>query len=181
MSEQHDGGPAFPVAENHAVAADIGWTCGMSLRDYFAAAALTGIMANPERWKDIAARYEAGRMSYDDASASNATKAYSIADAMLRARGAGMTPAELREAVARAMWSARWAGDLADAVPSARQGYYEIADAALRVVREAMREATPAMCAAWECSVILGPHASFEELAKRDWAAMFAVSPLREE
>lgn len=32
----NDGGPAFPVAETHHVAADLDWTCGMSLLDWFA-------------------------------------------------------------------------------------------------------------------------------------------------
>ena len=38
----NDGGPAFPIAEQQGVCA--AWP-GMSLRDYFAAAALTGIIA----------------------------------------------------------------------------------------------------------------------------------------
>lgn len=32
----NDGGPAFPCAEDHKVAADIPWTCGMSKRELFA-------------------------------------------------------------------------------------------------------------------------------------------------
>lgn len=37
MSEQFDdGGNVFPVAEDHKVAADLPWTCGMTLLDYFA-------------------------------------------------------------------------------------------------------------------------------------------------
>lgn len=31
-----DGGPAFPVAEDHKVADSLPWTAGMSLRDYAA-------------------------------------------------------------------------------------------------------------------------------------------------
>ena len=46
MSTKDDGGPAFPVAEDHKVAADIPWTCGMSLRDYFIAHA----PAEPQPW-----------------------------------------------------------------------------------------------------------------------------------
>lgn len=98
---------------------------------------------------------------------------------------AGMTPAELREAVMTAQKDAEQKflkeANLSGCAFDARKLREAVADAALRVVREAMREATPAMCAAWECSAILGPHASFEELAKRDWATMLAASPLREE
>lgn len=36
-----DGGPAFPIGDMHGEG-------GMSLRDYFAAAALQGVMSNPE-------------------------------------------------------------------------------------------------------------------------------------
>ena len=39
-----DGGPAFPVAENHKVADLLPWTLGMSLRDYFAGHALQGLV-----------------------------------------------------------------------------------------------------------------------------------------
>lgn len=59
---------------------------GMTLRDYFAGQALAGIMANPHRWADIEKRYLKGDLSYDEASKVNATKAYSIADAMLKDR-----------------------------------------------------------------------------------------------
>lgn len=59
---------------------------GMDLRDWFAGQALSGIMANPERWKNIAERYESKQITYHEASESNAIKAYDIADAMLKAR-----------------------------------------------------------------------------------------------
>lgn len=64
MSEQqiNDGGPAFPVEC---------LSIGMTLRDYFAAAALQGSIANPESsgdWNDFAA------------------DAYRYADAMLERR-----------------------------------------------------------------------------------------------
>jgi len=51
--------------------------------DYFAAAALTGIMANPERWKQIARDYKSGKKTYQECSRANAIKAYSIAEEML--------------------------------------------------------------------------------------------------
>lgn len=72
MSARDDGGPAFPV---HAA-----WTDpGMTLRDYFAAAALTGYVAH------LGARgFGAG--SYINECAS---EAYDLADAMLAARAEG--------------------------------------------------------------------------------------------
>ena len=36
--------PAFPVAECHQVAADIEWTAGMTLLDYFAAKAMQSLL-----------------------------------------------------------------------------------------------------------------------------------------
>ena len=66
MSE--DGGPAFPrdTSVNQS---------GMSLRDYFAAAALTGMCANPNAVK------ENGEFS-----SSNFRTCYEMADAMIKAR-----------------------------------------------------------------------------------------------
>lgn len=56
------------------------------LLDEFAAAALCGIMANPERWKQIADDYRTGRKTYEQCSQANATKAYSLGMAMMRER-----------------------------------------------------------------------------------------------
>lgn len=76
MSEQHikrerdrirDGGPANPTMENVVHYRDM----GLTVRDYFAAAALQGSIANPESsgdWNDFAA------------------DAYRYADAMLERR-----------------------------------------------------------------------------------------------
>jgi hypothetical protein len=65
MSEPiNDGGPAFP---------DDRWQAGMTLRDYFAAAALQGLLAD-----------NGGGGSWD----SDAKNAYEAADAMIRAREA---------------------------------------------------------------------------------------------
>ena len=64
-----NGGPAFPVAgseHNYPIE-------GMTLRDFFAAKAMQGRLANPD-W-----------LCSDDRTA---TEAYQIADAMLRAREA---------------------------------------------------------------------------------------------
>jgi hypothetical protein len=70
MSEQqiNDGGPAFPTLDNTEH-----WRhLGLSLRDYFAAAALQGLMAQvkPEdHWAEYRAKWS-----------------YEVADAMLKAR-----------------------------------------------------------------------------------------------
>ena len=64
-----DGGPAFPVGLSADQHADI---AGMNLRDYFAAAALTGTLAGPT----------GGPNTYEGL----ADAAYSAADAMLAAR-----------------------------------------------------------------------------------------------
>jgi hypothetical protein len=64
----NDGGPAFPIFPDYGNHAD-----GMSLRDYFAAKALQGMLADPNS--------TAGhRQDF-------AEKAYQYADAMLAARG----------------------------------------------------------------------------------------------
>lgn len=67
MSEPTDGGPAFPVCYDK----DHHWG-GMYLRDYFAAAALTGILSGPPEVVDV------------DESA--AEWAYQWADEMLKER-----------------------------------------------------------------------------------------------
>jgi hypothetical protein len=63
----NDGGPAFPVVFQHDEATS---EChGISIRDYFAAAALQGNLIEPTVSNDQVAKY-----------------AYSLADAMLKAR-----------------------------------------------------------------------------------------------
>lgn len=68
------GGPAFPFGQTDSMNGQLvnGWGSeGMTLRDYFAAKAMQGTMANPEVKETAAARSE---------------WAYEIADAMLKAR-----------------------------------------------------------------------------------------------
>lgn len=43
MSNKPDGGPAFPLSRPHS--AD--WVPGMTLRDYFAGQALSGLLSDP--------------------------------------------------------------------------------------------------------------------------------------
>jgi hypothetical protein len=66
----NDGGPAFPIVSDDLCAP------GMTLRDYFAAAALQGLLASS---KDIIGMSEANY----------ATAAYLQADAMLAERNKG--------------------------------------------------------------------------------------------
>lgn len=68
MSKIEDGGPAFPHSR-------LGSDCdGMSLRDYFAAKAMQGVLMNP------------GGLDMHDPEIAEA--AYEMADSMLRAREA---------------------------------------------------------------------------------------------
>lgn len=66
----NDGGPAFPCCENHKIAADIPWTCGMSPRAYFAGLAMQGLMADPNE---------------DGDSETIARKSIAVADALIAA------------------------------------------------------------------------------------------------
>ena len=83
MSEINTGGPAFPVADPFAVKCPstdveaLRIQQGMTLRDYFAAKAMQGIMAG---------RFPI--MLEPDAEHKVAEAAYIQADAMLKARGA---------------------------------------------------------------------------------------------
>ena len=72
MSDRiNDGGPAFPMRHSVFPSGNIEYgSPGMSLRDYLAAAALTGLLANPGR--------RGGADSY-------ARDAYDQSDAMLAA------------------------------------------------------------------------------------------------
>ena len=67
----NNGGPAFPFPTLHGSDAP----AGMSLRDYFAAKALMGLMASRDP--------RTPRFIPDD----DATYVYAVADAMLKARG----------------------------------------------------------------------------------------------
>lgn len=70
MSAINDGGPAFPVTESNGMGNAILTSAGMTLRDYFAAKAMQGMMARPG---SINAKQDA-------------EFAYMLADAMLAAR-----------------------------------------------------------------------------------------------
>ncbi len=76
MSEWNNGGPAFPTAADngHLTNQD-----GMTLRDYFAAKAMQGLILNEA---------EDGAIGTDNVEAALAQLSYRIADAMLAARAA---------------------------------------------------------------------------------------------
>lgn len=89
MSEDKTGGPAFPRPmghnglsnhEEHRASAEQG---GMELRDYFAAAALTGLLGNPERVRMTEGPFNGPRVY---APSDYAAGAYSFADAMIARR-----------------------------------------------------------------------------------------------
>lgn len=79
MSDTKDGGPAFPTSTHQA-----GPYGGLSVRDYFAAAALTGALANA----DIVAQAvrDANQQGLSDAGGLLAEAAYVAADTMLSTR-----------------------------------------------------------------------------------------------
>ena len=77
----NDGGPAFPCEEQircNGEVCDIRKFTGMTLRDYFAAAALHGNLAG----QSIDVGYYEGKDAWNKA----AKDAYAVADAMLKAR-----------------------------------------------------------------------------------------------
>jgi hypothetical protein len=85
----HDGGPAFPpgaalIEASKAQDQELAEACmGMSLRDYLAAHALQGILANPN-WNACALEKNRVDVSRADELAAAASLAY--ADALLKAR-----------------------------------------------------------------------------------------------
>lgn len=80
MTETNDGGPAFPVQElnGHGQQETTGF--GMTLRDYFAAKALGGMLARVDLFNGDAMT-NATHLEVSEA-------AYRYADAMLKARNA---------------------------------------------------------------------------------------------
>ena len=79
MEKAKDGGSAFPVIQEDMTGVDGG--PGMTLRDYFAAKALTGIFLADEK-----ARLEIGGDRRYSSADEFARAAYDQADAMLEAR-----------------------------------------------------------------------------------------------
>jgi hypothetical protein len=95
MSTIKDGGPAFPSGISYRT--DCGlreFNGGMTLRDYFAAAALQGVLSEPYRpgqegaWSAIS-RQRRGEREHSTTDESLAFVSYCIADAMLAERERG--------------------------------------------------------------------------------------------
>lgn len=89
MSERNDGGPAFPCATDQVLCSpnadgpakiQVVMRGGMSLRDYFAAKAMAAILSSPRRSVDSNGKYADSNQNV------LAAMAYTMADAMLRAR-----------------------------------------------------------------------------------------------
>jgi hypothetical protein len=81
MTTKEIGGPAFPIPLNPGQSYQGHSTCdGMTLRDYFAAKAMQGMLAHPTRYKP---RPHEANLHWHTAMAS---EAYEIADAMLAVR-----------------------------------------------------------------------------------------------
>lgn len=74
MTHKHDGGPAFPDPGRAQSAKQRGLlgNPGMSLRDYFAAKAMQGIVTHEDMWNQL--------------DSTIAESAYALADAMLAQR-----------------------------------------------------------------------------------------------
>jgi hypothetical protein len=96
MTKINDGGPAFPVAEDHKVADSLPWTAGMTLRDWFAGqalAALSGVAcSNPVSFA-LAADADGFKGT---ASAYLAYRAFHLSDAMLIERDVTIERAKVR-------------------------------------------------------------------------------------
>lgn len=83
MSDHYDGGSAFPVANMGSanpggIEEGVRMARGMTLRDYFAAAALQGILGRPQSSPGDHKKEPAGFAAF----------AYECADAMLKTRTA---------------------------------------------------------------------------------------------
>ena len=87
MNNTNTGGPAFPTAE--IFHDEVVYTGGMTLRDYFAAKAMQGIVCAPHSTDDdkTAAVYLSDGLGFSDGMRGRvAVAAYAMADAMLKAR-----------------------------------------------------------------------------------------------
>ena len=82
MTQQDNGGPAFPVTPENEVRMNRYGGKGMSLRDWFAGQALAGIMG--PNYDCFTSGTESGSRTHEAA-----YFAYSLADAMIAARKGG--------------------------------------------------------------------------------------------
>jgi len=77
VKKSDDGGPAYPLCTSEWRDVIAGGVIGMSLRDYFVAAALQGMLARPSFYMDYAKFTKASEEE------SAAYYAFELADAML--------------------------------------------------------------------------------------------------
>jgi hypothetical protein len=78
MSNTNTGGPAFPTTQYTSDISPTGHDGGMTLRDYFAAKAMQGMLSNPKLQEQI---LKVGQSWIEES-------AWAVADAMLKAREA---------------------------------------------------------------------------------------------
>ena len=83
MSNTNTGGPAFPVKQYNRNIMAFEEFCGLTVRDYFAAKAMQGLVGC-FTWRE-----SVDEITEDDTEATHYTAimAYEMADAMLKARG----------------------------------------------------------------------------------------------
>lgn len=81
----NDGGPAFPVDGEYRVNGVLAGTCGMTLRDYFAAKAMAALIENRAWVQSLWSQRPDGSFG-DFATQTTAESAYAFADAMLAER-----------------------------------------------------------------------------------------------
>lgn len=91
MSERNDVGPAFPSPTGHPDTVGVDFDYGMSIRDYFAAKAMAGILASKwfrDHLSESGVEREVDPDTGDVICTEHqlAARAYRIADAMLAAR-----------------------------------------------------------------------------------------------
>jgi hypothetical protein len=79
MNNTNTGGPAFPQSDRVVTALSISNSQGMTMRDYFAAKALQGLLANPKLSNEILKHGGAASGWIEDS-------AWAFGDAMLKAR-----------------------------------------------------------------------------------------------
>ncbi|WP_454676644.1 hypothetical protein [Achromobacter marplatensis] len=87
MNKINDGGPAFPFVEPDTM---VNVAVGMTLRDYFAAKAMQGMLAVPDdqRYGDRADKTLSIEQWQQWCVTGVVEHAYRVADAMIRVRGA---------------------------------------------------------------------------------------------
>lgn len=90
MKKINDGGPAFPNVPEGAGSRWADWDMGMTLRDYFAAKAMQGMLAVPDdqRYGDRADKTLSIEEWQQWCVTGVVEHAYRVADAMIRFRGA---------------------------------------------------------------------------------------------